>query len=61
MSVINSLREKRDPWFARFEEHRLVDEDEGEEALDRESENERIKKRRAMVGVFPKREEADKR
>lgn len=60
MSVINSLREKRDPWFARFEEHRLADEDE-EEAVDSESEAERIKKRRAMVGVFPKREELDRR
>lgn len=57
MSLINNIREKRDSWLYRFEEHRK---DEGNEQfvpIDREKENEVINKNRSMVGVFPKKED----
>ncbi len=55
MSLINKIRERRDPWLRRLEEHRKGGQDDEFTPIDRERENEMIKKNRAMVGVFPKK------
>ncbi len=52
MSLINEIRNERDPWLGRFEEHRK---DENAEA--EEQDEEVIRKRRAAVGVILPKEE----
>ena len=56
MSLINKIREKRDSWLVRFEEQRQREVDSEYRVIDREKENEEIKKNRAKVGVFPKKD-----
>lgn len=57
MSLINKIREKRDSWLVRFEEQRQREDYSQYQSIDREKENEEIAKKRAMVGVFPKKED----
>lgn len=59
MSLINEIRNKRDSWMVRFEEHRQDDENEEGCPVDREKELEEISRNRKMVGVFPKKRQAE--
>ena len=51
MGLIDNIRKRRDSWIARFEEHRQ-ERDEGEDLVIQENEEEEIKMRRKMVGIF---------
>ena len=53
MGLIDDLRKRRDSWIARFEEHRQ-ERNEEEDLVSHENEEEEIKMRRKMVGIFPK-------
>lgn len=53
MGLIDDLRKRRDSWIARFEEHRQ-ERNEEEDLVFHENEEEEIKIRRKMVGIFPK-------
>ena len=54
MGLIDDLRKRRDSWMARFEEHRQESNDD-EDLVSHENEEEEIKLRRKMVGIFPKK------
>jgi hypothetical protein len=60
MGLIDDIREKRDSWMRRFEEHR---QDEGEEAeyseIDRGKEEVEILKNRQTVGVFRRKDQTE--
>jgi len=53
MGLTDDLRKRRDSWIARFEEHRQ-ERNEEEDLVSHENEEEEIKMRRKMVGIFPK-------
>ncbi len=59
MGLIDDIREKRDPWMGRFEEHRKNEDEEECSRIDREKEEEEILRRRKMVGMFPREEEVE--
>ena len=56
MGLIDDLRKRKDSWMARFEEHRQERNDD-EDLVSHENEEEEIKIRRKMVGIFPKKNE----
>ena len=58
MGLIDDIREKRDSWVARFEEHRKKDENDcyyNEEDIGEEE----ILKNRMMVGQIPRKGDKD--
>lgn len=56
MGLIDRIREKKDSWTRRFEEHRLDREDDEEITSERDEEEEmkKIEENRKRVGVFDK-------
>lgn len=57
MGLIDDIREKRDSWMRRFEEHRQNEGGEAEYSeIDGEKEEVEILKNRKMVGVFRRKD-----
>ena len=56
MGLIDQIREKKDSWSRRLEEHRLetVDDENRETSINEEEEMKRIEENRKRVGVFDK-------
>lgn len=57
MGLIDKVRESRDSWLVRFEEHRMEEEYDHEyERANAEKIEEQIRKNCEMVGVFPRKD-----
>ena len=57
MGLIDKVRESRDSWLVRFEEHRIEEEYDHEyEKANAEKIDEQIRKNCEMVGVFPRKD-----
>ena len=57
MGLIDKVRESRDSWLVRFEEHRIEEEYDHEyEKANAEKIEEQIRKNCEMVGVFPRKD-----
>ncbi len=60
MGLIDEIREKRDSWMGRLEEHRQDEEEsEDDSMIHSEKEEEEIVRKRRMVGVFTKKEKIE--
>lgn len=57
MGLIDKVRDSRDSWLVRFEEHRIEEEYDHEyEKLNEAKIEEQIKKNCEMFGVFPRKD-----
>ncbi len=57
MGLIDKIRDSRDSWLVRFEEHRIEEEYDHEyEKLNAEKIEQQIKKNCTMFGVFPRKD-----
>ena len=57
MGLIDKVRDSRDSWLVRFEEHRTEEEYDHEyEKANAEKIEEQIRKNCEMVGVFPRKD-----
>ena len=57
MGLIDEIRNRRDSWMSRFEEHRKDIDDENEDVVD--IEDEEIMRNRKMVGILPTEKKAN--